>query len=67
MKYFRQSTLTTLWGSRYFYSHFMDREIEAKADEAHACMTEMDNALYLSVLIPTMTLSFSSHLSESLQ
>ena len=45
----------------------MDREIEAKADEAHACMTEMDNALYLSVLIPTMTLSFSSHLSESLQ
>ena len=29
---------------------------------SHACMTEMDNTLYLPVLIPTMPLSLSSHL-----
>lgn len=55
MKYFRQSTLTTLWDSRYFYSHFMDREIEAKADEVTTlkhrltCMYDWDGQCFISL------------------
>ena len=30
---FQAIHVTTLWGSRYFYPHFMGREIEAQADE----------------------------------